>query len=196
MEAAAPTSTRSRLVSAARERFAHDGTMATTLDQIRRDAEVSVGSLYHHFPRKENLAAAVYAEVMQSYQMSFLRVLDEHPTAQGGIGAAVEHHAAWVEEHRADAILLLGERHESEALSKANDQMFRSVRAWWTPHATYGVLARFQPGLTEALWFGPVQEYVRVHLPHRQTEIVPSHVIAVFANAAWNALRATEEGSP
>jgi len=43
----------------ARRRFASDGAIAATLDEIRRDADVSVGALYHHFPDKPALAAAV-----------------------------------------------------------------------------------------------------------------------------------------
>ena len=43
---------RGRLLQVARRRFATDGAIAATLEEIRRDAEVSVGALYHHFPDK------------------------------------------------------------------------------------------------------------------------------------------------
>jgi AcrR family transcriptional regulator len=49
----------------ARRRFAADGAIAATLEDIRRDADVRVGALYHHFPDKPALAAAVYAQVMR-----------------------------------------------------------------------------------------------------------------------------------
>jgi len=55
----------------ARRRFAADGAIAATLEEIRRDADVSVGALYHHFPDKPALAAAVYAQVMSEYQTGF-----------------------------------------------------------------------------------------------------------------------------
>jgi AcrR family transcriptional regulator len=41
---------------------------ARSFDEIRREAEVSVGALYHHSPDRAALAAAVYAEVMGEYQ--------------------------------------------------------------------------------------------------------------------------------
>ena len=55
------------MISVARRRFAAEGTIAPTLDEVRREAEVSVGSLYHHFPDKPALAAAVYGQVMVQY---------------------------------------------------------------------------------------------------------------------------------
>ena len=62
---------RGRLLQTARRRFAADGAIAATLDEIRRDADVSVGALYHHFPDKPALAAAVYAQLMSEYQGEF-----------------------------------------------------------------------------------------------------------------------------
>ena len=38
---------RDRLLQVARRRFAVDGALVTTLDEVRREAEVSVGALYH-----------------------------------------------------------------------------------------------------------------------------------------------------
>jgi AcrR family transcriptional regulator len=51
------------LLETARRRLAADGAIAATLDEIRRDGEVSVSALYHHFPDKPALAAPVYAQV-------------------------------------------------------------------------------------------------------------------------------------
>jgi AcrR family transcriptional regulator len=45
------------LLETARRRFAADGAIAATLDEIRRDAEASVSALYHHFPDKPAPAA-------------------------------------------------------------------------------------------------------------------------------------------
>jgi AcrR family transcriptional regulator len=49
------------LLIAARDRFAADGYVATSLDAIATDAGVTKGALYHHFDGKEELFAAVHA---------------------------------------------------------------------------------------------------------------------------------------
>jgi AcrR family transcriptional regulator len=50
---------RVRLLDAARAAFA-SGQEAVTLEQIARDAEVGIGTLYRHFPTREALVEALY----------------------------------------------------------------------------------------------------------------------------------------
>ena len=52
---------RQRLLDAALARFSDDGALAATLDGVRQDAGVSVGTLYHHFADKRALATALVA---------------------------------------------------------------------------------------------------------------------------------------
>jgi AcrR family transcriptional regulator len=52
---------RARLLEAARSAFA-SGQAAVTLEQIARDADVGIGTLYRHFPTREALVGALYRE--------------------------------------------------------------------------------------------------------------------------------------
>jgi len=131
---------RDRLLHVARRRFAVDGALVPTLDEVRREAEVSVGALYHHFPDKAALAAAVYAQLMAEYQAGFVAMLRGHDTAEGGIRGGVAYHLRWVSEHRGEARLMLGDRLDSAALHDANREFFTAVSDWWRPHHTYGAL--------------------------------------------------------
>ena len=182
---------RGRLMQTARRRFAADGAIAATLDEIRRDAEVSVGALYHHFPDKAALAAAVYAHVMSEYQAGFLAMLRQHHTAEGGIRDGVAHHLRWVAANRSEAALLLGDRLASAELRQANREFFAAVRDWWRPHHSYGALQAMQAGVTAALWFGPAQEFSRYWIAGDEAKM-PRGVIKTFADAAWMALRAND----
>ncbi|MHC9291357.1 TetR/AcrR family transcriptional regulator [Mycobacterium sp. LTG2003] len=182
---------RERLLSVARRRFAAEGAIAATLDEVRREAEVSVGSLYHHFPDKPALAAAVYAQVMAEYQAGFVAMLREQAGAEDGIRGGVRHHLSWVDAHRGEARLLLGDRLDSAELRAANRDFFAAVRDWWRPHHTYGALVRMQPGVTAALWLGPAQEYSRYWVAGDLADM-DTAVIETFADAAWNALGSTK----
>jgi AcrR family transcriptional regulator len=188
-----PTSdARVRLLEVARRRFAADGALAATLDEVRRDAEVSVGALYHHFPDKPALAAAVYAQVMTEYQAGFIAMLRQHADAEGGIRGGVAHHLRWVAANRSEAALLLGDRLDSAELRDSNREFFAAVSDWWRPHHNYGALRpMMQPAITAALWFGPAQEFSR-HWIAGDEPRMPRGVIKVFADAAWAALRANE----
>lgn len=182
---------RSRLLEVARRRFASDGALSATLDEVRREAEVSVGALYHHFPDKLSLATAVFAQLLSEYQAGFVTMLRAHDAAEGGIRGGVAYHLRWVSAHRGEAGLLLGPRLDSAELRAHNDAFFSAVRDWWRPHHSYGALQPMQPGVTAALWLGPAQEYSRYWVAGAAKRIPPG-TIEVFADAAWTALRANE----
>lgn len=175
------------MLGVARRRFADAGALAATLDEVRREAGVSVGALYHHFPDKAALAAAVYAQALGDYQAGFVAMLRRHGSAEGGIRGGVEHHLRWVVAHRGEATLLLGDRLDSAALRDSNREFFAAIRDWWRPHHVYGVLRAMQPGITAALWLGPAQEFTRYWLAGGETKL-PRGAVKVFADAAWVAL--------
>ena len=55
--------TRQALVDAARTRFGAAGYVTTSIDDIARDARVTIGALYHHFRTKAALFEAVFGQV-------------------------------------------------------------------------------------------------------------------------------------
>jgi len=187
----AKTDARGRLLHVARRRFALDGALVPTLDEVRREAEVSVGALYHHFPDKASLAAAVYAQLMAEYQAGFVATLRGHDTAEGGIRGGVSYHLRWVTEHRGEARLMLGDRIDSAALHESNRVFFAAVGDWWRPHHTYGVLRPMRVGITAALWLGPAQEFSRYWIAGDEAKM-PRDVVETFATAAWAVLRAND----
>lgn len=182
---------RDRLLQVARRRFAVDGALVSTLDEVRREAEVSVGALYHHFPDKPALAAAVYAQLISEYQAGFVAMLGHHDTAEGGIRGGVAYHLRWVTGHRGEARLLLGDRLDSAALRDSNRDFFAAVRDWWRPHHTYGVLRPMRIGVTAALWLGAAQEYSRYWIAGGEAKM-PEDAVDTLATAAWAVLRAND----
>jgi AcrR family transcriptional regulator len=182
---------RDRLLRAARRRFAVDGALLPSLDEVRREAEVSVGALYHHFPNKPALAAAVYAQLIGEYQAGFVAMLRKHDTAEGGIRGGVAYHLRWVTEHHSEARLLLGDRLDSAALRDVNREFFAAVRDWWRPHHAYGALQPMRLGVTAALWLGPAQEYCRYWIAGGNAKM-GRDAVETFAAAAWAMLRAND----
>jgi AcrR family transcriptional regulator len=182
---------RDRLLQVARRRFAVDGALVPTLDEVRREAEVSVGALYHHFPDKLVLAAAVYAQLIGEYQSGFIAMLRDNDSAEGGIRGGVVYHLRWVAAHHGEARVLLGDRLDSASLRDANREFFAAVRDWWRPHHTYGVLRPMRLGFTAALWLGPAQEFSRYWIAGDDTKM-PPEAADTFATAAWEVLHAND----
>jgi AcrR family transcriptional regulator len=182
------TGARDCLLAAALRRFGEEGTVAVNLEEIRQEAGVSVGALYHHFADKAALVAALYAEVTARFQTGFLEVLQASPSAEDGVRRAVRYFLRWVQHHRHETVILLGSRAESPALTELNRRFFREVMSWWRTHAHYGAVKPLPLELIHALWLGPAQEYTR-HWYAGHARRSPAAVGASLEQAAWNALK-------
>lgn len=58
-----------KVLAAAREAFAEGGT-ATSLEEIARRAGVGIGTLYRHFPNRQELLEAVYVDEVEALAQS------------------------------------------------------------------------------------------------------------------------------
>jgi AcrR family transcriptional regulator len=182
-------SARARLLQAALARFDVDGALGATLEDIRREAGVSVGALYHHFPDKSGLASALYVELTGQFQDGFLAELRAHSGAEDGVKAGVRFYLRWVSANRAAAAFLLGGRPDDDAgLRERNRGFFAQATAWWETHVHYGVLRALPFDLIHALWLGPAHEYTR-HWVAGRGRRVPSSIADVLADAAWQTLK-------
>jgi AcrR family transcriptional regulator len=184
-------SARNRLLHAALVAFATEPPVAVSLEDIRREAGVSVGALYHHFADKAALVDALYLELTRRVQEMFLAELHAHPAAEDAIKAIVRLYLKWVSGNRAAAGILLGHRPDERALRELNRPFFTEVSSWWDTHVHYGAVRPLPLDLTIALWIGPAQEYTR-HWLDGQVRRVPRAGAEVLADAAWNALKEPE----
>ena len=55
--------TRAALIASGRRLFGERGFAATSVEEIARDARVTTGALYHHFPNKTALFEAVFEQI-------------------------------------------------------------------------------------------------------------------------------------
>ena len=181
-----------RILEAATQSFVRDGVLAARLADIRREAGVSVGAVYHHFPDKQALHAEAFLRALADYQAGFVEALHESETAESGVKGAVRYHLGWVAENRDLAALLQGARPNGrvseERLSEQNRGFFKAVRRWWRIHARYGALRELDPELLHALWLGPANDYCSHWLAGRHRK-VPTAVARELAGAAWATLK-------
>lgn len=191
-------STPAAILDAALDAFDEKGYAAATIEDVRTRSGASVGSIYHHFGGKEQLAAALYLRALASYQDGFLAALRAHPPAEAGVKAVVEHHLDWVSRHRALARYLLDrsavdiDRASGQALREQNRAFFAGVQAWLRPHVEAGALQDVPLDLGSALWIGGAQEWTR-HWLEGRTATSLRQARRILADAAWEALRTKEK---
>jgi AcrR family transcriptional regulator len=72
--------TRTALLDAAANAFAQDGFTATSIARIASAARVTKGAIYHHFPDKQRLFAAVLDQYNEAAQQHVYEAMGKHPT--------------------------------------------------------------------------------------------------------------------
>lgn len=185
---------RDQILDAAGALFAERGPAAVSMDRVRRAAGASNGSLFHHFPRREDLLAALYLRTLGHYHAAIGRVLARAPAAgaEATVRSLVRAHLRWVERHR-DQARLLHEMRWSEDIASArsdlaamNRAMFARVRAW--AGAEQGTLRPVSTDLLVAIVLGPAMEFTRAWLRDPR----PARIRAAgpaLADAAWHAIK-------
>jgi len=119
---------RARLLDAAKAAFA-SGQAPVTLEQIARDAEVGIGTLYRHFPTREALVEALYRKEMADLCASADVLLATQPP-QGALRAWMDLFADYVAAKRemADALRAVFAS-GAVTVSQAREELTVAVRA-------------------------------------------------------------------
>jgi len=186
------------ILNAALRLFLEKGFGATTLDQILELSGASVGSFYHHFQGKVDVAAALYLETLESYQVAFVNELHRHHDARSGIEAAVHHHLKWTGRNPELATYLthcrepeVTEASEGRA-QELNRSFLEQTGAWLLARVQEGKVRRLSASLYHALWMGPSDEFTRLWLLGPQPRDVKQLTKAedLLAETAWENLRA------
>lgn len=187
-----------KVLDAALKMFDTDGYSAATIEDIKLQSEVSVGTIYHHFGNKEGIAGALFVESLEDFRRGLNQALGRKSGAEQGVRAVVAHHLSWCAANPARARFLMRRREtEVVAVNRAevdaiNGHTFETIEHWYRPHVEAGEIRDLPLPLLYAVWLGPAQEYARTVLE----QLVPSPRLPslakaepMLADAAWVALR-------
>ena len=186
---------RAEILAATLDCFVEDGPGGTFIIDVCSRADVSVGTLYHHFGSKEQLLSTLHLVTLNAYQAYARPVLEADPPAYEGVTRTVAAHLRWLTGHPKEATFLLqqpfmGPRFESApAELVAENEEFRSVvGAWLDRRAADGTLRPLPFDLVTALLIGPIHQWVRAALYEKTLDQV-DQAIDELSEGAWQALR-------
>ncbi len=186
---------KSRIMDVALTRFSDVGIEQTNVGDILRDADCSVGSLYHHFGNKEGIAQGLFIEGVDQFNTGLLAALLPRRTASNGIKAMVTFCCEWVtDQSQLAAFLLSREIKLTESARqelREKDRAFSlSIYGWFAPHVKSGALLELPTELYMPLICGPTLECSRLWLSGRSKHS-PGEVAAILAEASWQSVRKT-----
>jgi AcrR family transcriptional regulator len=206
---ARPGSSREVLAAAAIELFLDRGVAATRVDDILAAAGVSVGSFYHHFRDKLDLAATVYLEHLQRFQHDLLVELDRHASAEDAVRGLVVAYLRWAgADPRAMGFLHQCRESNVAEISEGEEARLKQafygrLTGWLDERAATGELRALPHAHGLALWLGPAEQLVRAAIDPSENFAAPepdalvahlAHAERVLADAAWETLRRPSRG--
>ncbi len=69
--------------------FTGKGYFNTSMQDIRREARVSIGSIYHHFKSKEALAKALYQDLLNRMEQMMAGIMERHQSTHDRARAVI-----------------------------------------------------------------------------------------------------------
>ncbi len=83
------TNNRDKVLETALELFTQKGFFSTSMRDISRESKVSIGSIYHHFPDKEGVAAALYDAMIERMRGELNQIMRQYESAHDQCRAVI-----------------------------------------------------------------------------------------------------------
>ncbi|WP_433257615.1 TetR/AcrR family transcriptional regulator [Streptosporangium sp. CA-135522] len=156
-----------RVLAAALDLYAAEGSGGLTMTALIAETGVSSGSLYHHFGNVDGLTAALYSRCMSELLDALIAALERSRTARAGVRALVEAYLRFTRDSRAAAHFIHASSYadflpaHAERIAEAKAPRMRRIADWLRPHVEAGHVIALPDFLTEMLVIGPVAETSR-----------------------------------
>jgi TetR/AcrR family transcriptional regulator, repressor of fatR-cypB operon len=186
---------RERILAAALKLFVEQGYFNTNVPDLSRESKCSVGSIYHTFRNKEEVARALYYEGIRAFRDAMLSCLRSARSPEEAVREIVRSFLLfseiniqlskyiWLCRHNEFMSGLI--RHPTMV---GFDELGRQLTAHLKGGIRDGILRDLDAHLIWSILFGTPLAYVRDWLEGYNTK-KPSEVITPLADACWRALR-------
>jgi AcrR family transcriptional regulator len=190
---AATKARKESVLKAALACFSELGIENTTIHDIQRQADCSIGSLYHHFGSKEGIAEELFLDGIQRLNRGMLRKIRAAQNGERSVHAVVDYYCEWSTRNQSMAGYLHSRdiafsTEARERLHEIHRAYITAIFIWFAPFVESGEMRILPVEAYVPLISGPIQEYVRRWLSGQHSN-GPRQVKALFAEAAWNAVK-------
>jgi AcrR family transcriptional regulator len=193
---------RASILSGALTCFDRFGIDNTTISEIQREADCSIGSLYHHFGSKEGIAEELFIEGIQQFNSGMIRRLKRNHTAEDSVKAVVRFYCDWTARNRPLATYLHSRNIQfsdvaRDRLHKIHNAYILEVFLLFARYVESGEMRVLPVETYVPLISGPVQEYTRRWLSGQSGtgSSISREMKELFADASWKVVKA-EPTSP
>ncbi len=182
-----------QILKTALQLFTQKGYFNTSVANIKEEADVSTGSIYHHFKNKESIAEALYTDIQTRLLRSIDDIRRKHKTARDRTLAITELlfdlteqapeaiHFLILSQHQE---FLPGEKpmNESKAFQRLRDILASGMKA--------GEVRHMDAELASAAFYGVIFRTIEVHQNGLLNKPLESYLNDTWS-AAWRTISAS-----
>lgn len=187
---------RERILVAALKLFVKQGYFNTNVPDLSRESKCSVGSIYHHYKNKEEVAAALYSTGIAYFRLALEKQLTQNLQVEQLLKTIVRFFLEFTEQHVELSKYLWLSRHTefmSGVIRHPTNVGFDSLGRTLTKAIKGGIRNKqLRPMKAHEIWsvlFGIPLSYARDWLDGYNTA-PPGQVADTLAEACWRALKA------
>lgn len=187
-------SPRERILAAALKLFVEQGYFNTNVPDLSRESKCSVGSIYHNFKNKEEVAASLYEEGITAFRRALAQSIDQANSVEEVVKIVVKSFLAFSQvNHQLSKYMWLSRHHEfmtgmiRHPTMVGFDGLGRKLTKLLKNGIRDGQLRPLKANVIWSILFGIPLSYVRDWLDGFNP-VPPSEVADELAEACWRAL--------
>ena len=185
-----PEETRQRIMDSAQRLFVERGYFNTVIPDIVSDSEISIGSIYHHFANKQDLAKALYQETLQTFLREMHSSTDHLTGVKNKLNAMVQFIYTLCEDNPIQMEYMLFMRHNEifpEHVPICLSEPFQAVEAWIEDGIASGDVTPGLPLLMAGVFMGGILKVIELKLRGVLEKPLPEVVNQTFT-LAWRSI--------
>jgi TetR/AcrR family transcriptional regulator, repressor of fatR-cypB operon len=183
------------ILDSALKLFTTKGYFNTSIQDIRRDANISIGAVYHYFAGKEELASALYDSLLQQITADFLAIRENYATAHDQCKAIMKHLFDLTETNPAQMAFMLYAKH-SEFIPTVtpicSSKPFAIMREMVQGGIDNKEIVNLDLTIVSNCLFGGMFRLINLRLDNTVTDPLPEQLEAVW-DCSWRSIAAHPE---
>lgn len=183
---------RTKVLNTALRLFSQQGYFNTSIHDIKREAGVSIGAIYHHFENKEAIAYSLYESLLQLMENEIEAVIAVEKSSHGKCAAIIAKlFELTTEQSRNMQFILLAQHREylPDEAPICSSRPFQIMKNVVVDGMHNGEIREMEPWVAATTMFGGALRMMNLELDGILTKPL-SHYLSEVTESAWTAIKA------
>ncbi|BHH83807.1 TetR/AcrR family transcriptional regulator [Desulforhopalus sp. 52FAK] len=188
------TDRREVILTTALRLFSEHGYFNTSVHHIQKEANVSIGSIYHHFGNKEAIAKALFHHIEEKMTSTVTNIMAEHETVHDRCKAVITYLFTLTEETSATMQYMLYAKHSEfmpEEKPVCSSQPFTLMKQIIIEGINQGVIRNIDPNVAAVTVFGGAIRLIFLRLDGVLENPLPTYLDECW-DCAWRGVAVSD----